>query len=263
LKLFPRPASFGTAIMVVPSPEAALSLLALARDHAGEGISAFELLSGVGLKFLARYQPDTRQPFADIPEWSVLIDLGLAAGQDGRAVIEALFAEGFEAGLVSDGVLAESGAQRDALWAVRETVPLANRAVGAVASHDISLPLRAIPAFIDTASGELAARTDAQLNCFGHLGDGNLHFNLFPADGKSAAEYVEERADLTALVHELVNQHEGSISAEHGIGRAKTADLIRYKDSVALQMMQQVKDTLDPNGILNPGAVLTGGRTVT
>lgn len=256
LKLFPQPASFGTAMMVVDGPKAALDLLALTRSHAAEAISAFELIHGQGLRFLAQHFPDTSQPFQDIPQWCVLIDLGLAEGQDGQAAIEAVFADAYEAGLVSDGVLASSGAQRDALWAVRETIPEANRAVGAIASHDVSLPLTALPAFIDEASDKLAQASDLRINCFGHVGDGNLHFNLFPAEGKTRDAYADQREELTGLVHDLVHSYQGSISAEHGVGRAKAGDLLRYKDPVALDMMRAVKAALDPRGIMNPGVIV-------
>lgn len=256
LKLFPKPASFGTSIMVVPSPEAALDLLTMTRAHVAEAVSTFELISGIGLQFLAQHMPDLRQPFGDIPEWCVLIDLGLGAGQDGREAIEQLFCEALEAGLVTDGVLAESGGQRDTFWALRENIPVGNRAVGAIASHDVSLPLRALPEFIERASVELSALSDVRINCFGHVGDGNLHFNLFPAIDRQAADYADIRDALTARVHELVGALEGSISAEHGIGRAKVDELQRYKDPVALQMMRAVKTALDPQGIMNPGVVL-------
>ncbi|MGR3460790.1 MAG: FAD-binding oxidoreductase [Roseovarius sp.] len=258
LKLAPRPAGEGTALMAVAGPRAALDLLALARNHMGEGVSAFELMHRQGLDFLAEALPDVRQPFAVPPEWCVLIDVGLARGLDPAAALEALFAEGFEAGLVSDGMIAQSQAQRHEFWEVREQIPEANRRIGSVSSHDISLPLSAIPDFIGKGAGEIARIGDFRVNCFGHLGDGNLHYNVFPMPGRSRADHVAERDAITRAVHDLVHEMDGSVSAEHGIGRLKVDDLERYGDPVKLDAMRAIKAALDPAGIMNPGAVLRG-----
>lgn len=256
LKLFARPQEFGTAFLTVASPKDALTLLALTRDMAGESVSAFELIHANGLRFLSQHMPQVSLPFADIPEWSVLIELGLSVNQDAEALMSAIFSEAFELGLVSDGVLASSMAQRDALWTVRESIPDANRAIGAIASHDVSLPLRALPDFIDTATRALAKITDARVNCFGHLGDGNLHFNVFPAEGKPRSDYEATRVTISETVHDLVHEFDGSVSAEHGVGRLKTKDLPRYKDPVSLSAMSMIKHALDPNGIMNPGVII-------
>ncbi|MGV6812051.1 MAG: FAD-binding oxidoreductase [Brevirhabdus sp.] len=256
LRLSPRPSSQGTAIFVVPDPSAALKLLSLAFDQVGEQVSGFELISGAGLEFLAATQPQVRQPFAAHPVWCVLVDLGLSGGLLADEALEVLFAAAFEAGFVSDGVIARSEAQRAQFWEVRETIPLANKAVGSIASHDISLPLGAISGFIETAGAALTHGRDIRINCFGHLGDGNLHYNLFPAVGRDRAEYDTERDALTRIVHDLVHEMGGSISAEHGIGRLKAAELERYGDPAKLAMMRAIKSALDPNGIMNPGAVL-------
>ena len=256
LKLFPRPSSYATGLFAVPSPDAAIRLLGLVREHAGEAVSAFELLHRNGYAFLRDTMPDIRQPFDDIPEWSVLLDLGLSAGINGQDLLEQVFAEGFEAGMVSDGLLAASLSQRDMLWSLRETIPLANRAIGAIASHDISLPIGSIPAFIEAASAALAELADVRVNCFGHLGDGNLHFNVFPAEGRQKSDYLPDRAKISSCVHELVSRMEGSISAEHGIGRLKTGELGKYGNPVKLALMQGIKAQFDPNGIMNPGAIL-------
>jgi len=256
LKLHPRPAQNGAALLVVPSPVAALALLALAQARLAEAVSAFELISRMGLEFLAETMPDVRQPFAVKPDWMVLIDLGLPEGAAPQAVLEQLFAEAFALGLVSDGLVAQSGAQRAAFWQVRESIPLANRRVGAISSHDISLPLSLIAEFIEQAQAELAALGDYRINCFGHLGDGNLHFNVFPARGKAAASYGAQRDAVKRLVHDRVDAMDGSVSAEHGLGRLKVGEMERYGDPAKLAMMQAIKRALDPLGILNPGAVL-------
>jgi FAD/FMN-containing dehydrogenase len=256
LKLFPRPAARATALMVVPSPQAALELLAKSRDHAGESISAFELISGMGLQFLAKELPDIRRPFDPAPDWMVLTELGLATGGQPEAMLEAIFEEAFEASLVSDGIIAQNATQAAELWTVRETIPEANRLTGAISSHDISVPITSLPAFIEEGRQILAGMGPYRLNCFGHLGDGNMHYNVFPPEGHSKAEYAAHKAPVMEAIHDLVAAYGGSISAEHGIGRLKAADLARYGDPVKLELMRGIKDLFDPNGILNPGAVL-------
>ncbi len=258
LKLSPIPAGRGTAVFVVRSPQAAITLLSLARDQLGEGISAFELMHRQGLEFLAETLPQVRQPFDAAPEWCVLIELGLARGLDPETALAELFEAALEAGLVQDGVIAQSEAQRDALWAVRETIPEANRMIGAISSHDISVPISAIPDFIlrGRAAIEKLGEGDMRINCFGHLGDGNLHYNVFPAAGQRRGAYEHLYEDVKRTVHDLVHEFEGSISAEHGVGRLKVADLERYGDPVKLAAMRAIKQALDPHGIMNPGAVL-------
>ena len=256
LKLFARPMGEGTALMVVESPRAALALLALARDHLGEGVSAFELMHRTGLDFLTEAGPAIRPPFAVPPEWFVLIDVGLARGLDPAQALEGLFAAGLAAGLVSDGMIAQSQAQRQAFWEVREQIPEANRRVGSISSHDISLPLSEIAEFIVRGQAAIARIGAFRINCFGHLGDGNLHYNVFPLPGRRREDHLSERDAIKRAVHELVHEMGGSVSAEHGIGRLKVEDLERYGDPVKLDAMRAIKTALDPLGIMNPGAVL-------
>ncbi|UWQ78436.1 FAD-binding oxidoreductase [Leisingera sp. S132] len=256
LKLSPVPASQGTAVFIVAGPQAAIDLLALARDHAGEGVSAFELIHRQGLEFLAETLPQVRQPFAEAPEWCVLIELGLPRGLEAEDTLAALFEAAEAAGLASDGVIAQSDSQRQALWAVREHIPLANKAIGSVSSHDISVPISEIPAFIEQGRAAVAGLGDFRINCFGHLGDGNLHYNVFPAKGRKREEYDALCGAVKEAVHDLVQASGGSFSAEHGVGRMKTGDLERYGDPAKLTAMRAIKQALDPNGIMNPGAVL-------
>lgn len=256
LRLFPRPERRAAAFMVVRDPGAALDLLAMARRRLGEGVSAFELISGMGLEFLRETERPVRRPFDPSPDWLVLVELGLPAALDSEAALEELFAEALEAELVDDGLIAQSEQQRAEFWAVRETIPEANKHVGAIASHDISLPLSAIPDFIARADAALAKLGDFRINCFGHLGDGNLHYNVFPAHGRSKTEYGEARREVSALVHDMVHEMEGSFSAEHGVGRLKVGELERYGDPAKLAAMRAIKAALDPSGIMNPGAVL-------
>ncbi len=255
LRLYPRPRAEGAALFVVPDPAAALRLLALAQDRLGPGLSAFELISGQGLAFLAETMPHIRQPFVQAPDWMVLVDLGLAEG-DTEAALLGLYEAGAGEGLISDGTIAQSAGQRAALWDLRETIPLANRAVGAISSHDISLPLSEIPGFIPRATAALQALAPFRINCFGHLGDGNLHFNVFPPKGQKSSDFKALAGEVQELVHEMTVELGGSFSAEHGVGRLKVADLERWGDPAKLAAMRAIKAALDPFGIMNPGAVL-------
>lgn len=256
LKLFPRPAVEGAALFAVPGPEAALDLLALAQDRLAGMVSAFELIHRQSLDFLRETLPDVRQPFATPPEWLVLIDIGLPEGMAAEAALVALAETAGD--LVTDGVIAQSESQRAAFWALREAIPAANRKIGAVSSHDISLPLSAIPAFIEAAGPALARIDQFRINCFGHLGDGNLHYNVFPMPGRARADHDHQREAVKTCVHDLVHAMGGSVSAEHGIGRLKTGDLERYGDPAKLAAMRAIKAALDPLGLCNPGAVLRG-----
>ena len=255
LRMIVPPAGVGTAMLQVPDPAAALSLLALAEGHLAGGVTSFELISGQGLAFLAEVLPEVRQPLPGAA-WSVLLEVGLPEGLAPQAALESLLAEAVDRGLVSDGVIAQSGAQAAEFWHLRESLPAANRRIGAIASHDISLPLSEIPGFITAAGQALAKRGAMRIHCFGHLGDGNLHYNLFPAPGRVRGNYDADRASLSEMIHEMVVARGGSFSAEHGIGRLKVADLARWGDPVRLATMRAIKATLDPLGIMNPGAVL-------
>ena len=256
LKLSPKPAKIGTAMLVVESPKAALSLLSLARDQLGEMVSGFELMHKQGIDFLSEYMPDVRQPFDAAPEWTVLIEVGLPAAMDPQSALETLFEEGMEAGLVSDGVIAQSQAQSDAFWTVRESIPEANRRVGSISSHDISVPLGALAGFIEEANQRIENIGNFRINCFGHVGDGNLHYNVFPQEGRTRADHLNVREEIKRTVHDLTHELGGSVSAEHGVGRLKVDDLERYGDPTKLTAMRAIKTALDPFGIMNPGAVL-------
>ncbi|MCU0816142.1 MAG: FAD-binding oxidoreductase [Cypionkella sp.] len=258
LRLYPQPATEIAALLAVPSPEAALALLNLAQARLSGMVSAFELIHRQGLDFLAETMPQVAVPLLPLPEWAVLIDLGLPREVEAEEAMAMLYAEAAEEGLVSDGIIAVGAAQRDALWRIRESLPLANRKIGAVSNHDISLPLSAIGAFIPRAVKALSAIGDFRINCFGHLGDGNLHFNVFPQPGKTRADHEDQREAIKTCVHDIVHDMGGSVSAEHGVGRLKVADLERYGDPAKLAAMRAIKAALDPKGIMNPGAVLRG-----
>ncbi|MCX7287726.1 MAG: FAD-binding oxidoreductase [Rhodobacterales bacterium] len=256
LRLHPVPAATVVALLAVPSPAIALSLLALARDRLPGMISAFELIHRQGFDFLAETMPEIRAPFDPVPDWMVLVELGLPAGMEPEVAMANLYDAADDRGLVTDGVIAASQAQADGLWHLREMIPEANRRIGAVSSHDISLPLAAIPGFIARAPAEIADLGDFRINCFGHLGDGNLHWNVFPVTGSTRQDHDVVRDRLKTRVHDLVHALGGSVAAEHGVGRLKVADLQRYGDPGKLVAMRAIKAALDPHGIMNPGAVL-------
>ena len=257
LALSPVPAETGTAFLAVENPDAALSVLSRLQDAAGETISAFELMSREGFDFLAETHPNVRQPFPSPPDWTLLIEVGTPTALDPAEILETVFASALEDGLVSDGLIAASGAQRAEFWAVREMIPEANRAIGAIASHDISLPLSGLADFVrETGPAIEAMAPGVRINAFGHLGDGNLHYNVFPAKGRLASDYRNVAADISREVHDRVAACGGSFSAEHGIGRLKVGELERYGDPTKLSAMRAIKSAMDPKGILNPGAVL-------
>ncbi|MFO1203459.1 MAG: FAD-binding oxidoreductase [Tabrizicola sp.] len=256
LKLFPQPAARVVAMLAVPSPAAALELLALCGERAAGLVSGFELISRMGFDFLAETGFDLRAPFDPVPDWMVLLELELPGGLEPEVTMASIYEAAADAGLVTDGVVAHSEAQAAHLWHLRETIPLANRKVGAVSSHDISLPLSAIPGFVEAAPLAIARLGAFRVNCFGHLGDGNLHWNVFPERGHGKAEHEAVRDDVKRAVHDMVHSLGGSVAAEHGVGRLKVADLARYADPGKLAAMRAIKAALDPAGIMNPGAVL-------
>ena len=254
LRIMPCPADEGTAMFVVQSPDDAVALLALAGDKVGEAVTAFELIHRQGFDFMSETGIAFKAPFAAPPEWSVLIKVGLPAGQDAKAALLDLYTAA--GNLVKDGVIAQSGGQAQDLWDIRENIPEANKRIGSISSHDVSVPISCVPDFIARAPAALARIGTFRINCFGHLGDGNLHYNVFPVAGESRADHERLRDAIKTAVHDLAHSFGGSVSAEHGIGRLKVGDLETYGDPAKLAMMRAIKTALDPRGIMNPGAVL-------
>ncbi|HEV7802327.1 MAG TPA: FAD-binding oxidoreductase [Burkholderiales bacterium] len=259
LKLFPKPSASATAWTAVKDPDAALELLALLRRHCGDRINAFELISRNCLELVLHHIPGTRDPLPAPSDWYVLTELAdSCAGDALRSELEHALEAAMEAGLVVDATIAESGAQSQALWKIRESIPEAAKGEpGMLYRHDIAVGVSAIPGFIAEARAALEQRfPGAKLICFGHLGDGNLHYNVFiPGRARSDAA-AREAHDVTDLVYDMVQRYGGSFSAEHGIGLAKVEELKRYKTSVELDLMRAIKRTLDPQGLMNPGKVL-------
>jgi FAD/FMN-containing dehydrogenase len=257
LRLFPIPDERATAWVATSGPEAALALLGLLRDRLGQTVSAFELMHRRGFEFLAEAGLPARPPIAPPPEWTVLVEAADGAGAAVGLRLEAALASALADGMATDALVAQTEAQRRAFWAAREAIPEANRRIGSVSSHDVALPPGRIVAFLARADAAIAAIDPGlRVNCFGHLGDGNLHYNVFPARGRSRGDHEAARPAVKAAVHELVAALGGSVAAEHGVGRIKTADLVRYADPAKVAAMRAIKAALDPLGVLNPGAVL-------
>ncbi|MCB2023212.1 MAG: FAD-binding oxidoreductase [Ottowia sp.] len=259
LKLFPLPAAQLTAWAAVPSLQAAVDLLGLAQAQLGAALTGFEVMNQFSLGLVARHFPDQRVPLWQSSPWCVLLEASDAEGEaHARARFEALLEAAMAQGSVHDAVLAESLAQARQLWHVRESIPLAQSQEGLNIKHDISVPISRIPAFVAETDALLAREVPGvRLVDFGHLGDGNLHYNVQAPEGEAAGDFLmREEKRINTLVFDAVMRHSGSISAEHGIGSLKAEQLVTYKSPVALQMMRAIKQALDPQGLLNPGRVL-------
>ena len=258
MKLVPMPRGREVAWAGVPSPQAALDLFGRATDLAGSGLTAFELCIGRAVDFSVRHGPDKVAPLAAPSPWYVLLEISSGrSAQDARELIEQTLGEGMEAGLVEDAVIAGSLAQAAAFWRLRETMSEAQKPEGASIKHDISVPVAAIPAFIDEA-GAAAGRVapGARLVCFGHMGDGNLHFNVSQPVGMAPEAFLALYRPMNDAVHAVVRAFGGSISAEHGIGRMKRDELAATAPAVGIDLMRRIKRAIDPAGIMNPGKVI-------
>jgi D-lactate dehydrogenase (cytochrome) len=258
LKLFPRPRAVTTAFVAVRSPAAAVELLGMLRDASGDRVSSFELVPHVAVELTARHIPGIARPLAGEFPWYVLCELTSArAGDPLDSMLEAALRDALDAGLVDDAVLAQNERQRTAFWRLRESIPEAQRAEGTSLKHDISVPITTLPRFVDEAAAWLAANVSgAVLVAYGHVGDGNLHFNVAPESGVDRVRFIARADEIRRAIHDLVASLGGSVSAEHGIGRLKVDELARYAPPVELELMRAIKQLLDPRGILNPGKVL-------
>ena len=260
LKLFPRPAEFKTALVALPDVPQALELLVKLREGAGDRVSAFELMPHALIDLVVQNFPDIASPFAAVYPWYVLVEISAASGQDAAtqgAILEASLADAMESGLARDAVVAQSEAQRRALWKIRETAPEAQKFLGASIKHDISVPLSAIASFIERAGAATEMVVPgARVLAFGHVGDGNVHFNVSEPPGTGGGAFLEQIAAVNHAVYEIATDLGGSISAEHGLGQLKREAVRRYKTDIEMELMQRVKDALDPQGIMNPGKVL-------
>jgi FAD/FMN-containing dehydrogenase len=257
LRLFPRPAARETAMVALPDPQTAVHLLHRVRRHAGDGITAFELLRRENIDYVLETLEGHGDPFAEVHPWYVLLDLDGQDAAQTRRTVETALEDAFEAGLIQDAVLAENAEQAQKLWALREQQAEAQQRVGVGIKHDISVPISRVPAFLESADAALEAAYPGLRPCaFGHLGDGNIHYNpIAPPDWDGAA-FAAERPEVNRIVHDLVASYGGSISAEHGLGRLRLAEAERYKSPVELELMRTMKRALDPTNIMNPGKLV-------
>ncbi|ODS67709.1 MAG: hydroxyacid dehydrogenase [Acidovorax sp. SCN 68-22] len=261
LKLFPRPAARLTAWAAVASMEQAVALLALAQRRLGADLTGFEVMGRFALSLVAKHMPQLRVPFVDQEgaEYGVLLENSDSESEDhARARFEALLEAAFESGCVADAVVAENLGQAGQLWHIRESIPLAQAQEGLNIKHDISVPISRIPAFVLETDALLAREIPGvRLVNFGHLGDGNLHYNVQAPEAADAAAFLREReGDVNDLVYAAVARFGGSFSAEHGVGALKVETLSQYQSPVALAMMRSIKQALDPQNLMNPGRVL-------
>ncbi len=260
LKLYPLPAAQLTAWAAVPSLDAAVALLGLAHQHLGAGLTGFEVMGQFALSLVARHFPQQRVPLWDEHPCCVLLENSDNESEEhARAQFERLLETAFENGVVIDAVVAENLAQAHALWHIRETIPLAQAEEGLNIKHDISIPVSKIPAFCAETDALLQHEVPGvRLVNFGHLGDGNLHYNVQAPEGGDAKAFLQAMEErVNTLVFDAVARYDGSISAEHGVGSLKVDKLPGYKDPVALGLMRAIKQALDPHNTLNPGRVLS------
>jgi FAD/FMN-containing dehydrogenase len=241
----------------LPSPQAALALFGLANERAGGMITGFELMPRIGVDFVVRHAPGCRDPLGDTHPWYVLLELSSQARDGLRAIMEDLLAAAAERSLASDATIAASLDQAKAFWHLRAMMSDVQRLEGGSIKHDVSVPVAAVPDFINAASAAVVAMIPGSRPVpFGHLGDGNVHFNVSQPIGADQEAFLACWHEMNEVVHGIVAKFHGSISAEHGIGRLKRDLLPAVKDPVGLALMRAIKQTLDPNGILNPGKVL-------
>jgi FAD/FMN-containing dehydrogenase len=257
LKLFPAPISIVTAFAAIGRLEDALSLLGILQSRLGPALTAFEVMSDQCLELVRRHNDDLRLPVGAAP-WFVLVEASHFSANDGAADdLQAILAEAFEAGAVLDAAVATSLRQGTEFWALRENISEAQAREGHAIKHDVSVPISQIPAFVAKTMAALATRhSDARFVIFGHVGDGNLHFNLSPPIGDKGVGLLARQDEINRIVHDLVHAHGGSISAEHGLGVLRRDEAERYKTPVELKIMRAIKRALDPRGIMNPGKVL-------
>jgi D-lactate dehydrogenase (cytochrome) len=257
VKLFPRPRAVETAFIGVPSPAAAVKLLNQAQARVGGTVTSFELIVRDVIEFALKHAHGTRDPLATQHPWYVLMEVSSQHGEGLRESVEQLLADASAQGLVRDATIAASLDQTKAFWHLRHVLPEAQKPEGGSIKADVSVPIASVPQFLEEAAA--AAKAIVQ-GCrpvpFGHLGDGNVHFNVSQPVGADSAQFLARWGEVNDAVNKIVLKYNGSISAEHGIGRLKRESLPKVKDPVALELMRGLKRMLDPNGILNPGKVL-------
>lgn len=262
LKLFPGIRSRAVAWLAVADPQAAVRLLSRMRAQCGERVSAFEIVGRQALELVRRHIAGARDPLPGRADWNVLVELTDPSAEAPLAAqLETVLAGASADGLVVDGVIAASEAQARALWGLRESISEAQRIEGISIKHDISVPVSAIPVFLARAGEALLRRwPTARVVAFGHIGDGNLHYNLSMESAADNRAFIAQTPEVNRIVHDLVHELGGSISAEHGLGQLKREEIARYKPPVEIELMRSIKHALDPMGLMNPGKLLPAGQ---
>ncbi|MDB5596647.1 MAG: linked oxidase domain protein [Hyphomicrobiales bacterium] len=257
LKLFPKPRSTETAFIGLTDPDKALALFTMAQKVAGGDVKTFELMPRIGIEFVLRHGPGTREPLSEPHDWYVLLELASQSEEGLPERMMALLESAMEDGLIDDAAVAASLDQRKDFWKLRELLSDVQKLEGGSIKHDVSVPVAQVPQFLREVKAVLDVQmAGARPVPFGHLGDGNIHYNISQPIGGDKQAFLDRWSEANDIVHGIVAQHQGSISAEHGIGLMKRDLLPGVKDPVAMEVMRAIKKTLDPKGILNPGKVL-------
>jgi FAD/FMN-containing dehydrogenase len=258
LKLFPQPLGKQVAFAGLTSVEDALSLFNLASSLCGTSLTGFELMPRFGVEITARNIEGVRDPLESEHAWYVLIDISTSdSAETAERMMTALLEQGFEAGLVQDAAIASSVAQQTALWHMRESMSEAQKPEGGSIKHDVSVPVSTVPQFMHEAEqAVMAAMPGARICAFGHMGDGNIHYNISQPVGADKQAFLERWHEMNVIVHGLVLAHGGSISAEHGIGQLKRDELAAIRPAIEIDLMRRIKKAFDPAGVMNPGKVV-------
>ena len=258
IKLFPKIRASATAFVAIPDVQTAVSLFSEMREASGDRVSSFELIPRIGVELTVQHIPGVTDPLNEPHPWYVLCELTSSREADSLSgILEEVLGEALSRGELLTAAVAQSEREREALWKLRETIPEAQTRDGASIKHDISVPVASLPEFFERAAAWVAANVpEARLVGYGHVGDGNLHFNLNQAPGIDRARFLAREPEVKRAIHDLVKEFGGSFSAEHGIGRLKVAELERYAQPAELDLMRAIKRAFDPHGIMNPGKVL-------
>lgn len=256
LKLFPIMRSRAVAIVGLETAAASVELLARAKAETGGGVEAFELMKRLGMELVLKNIPDTREPLDTTPDWYVLIEIASGTPGGAEAQMQALLEVAFEEGLITDAAIAQNDAQRAAFWRLREEHSAALKPEGGGWKHDVSVPISRIAQFIDEASVAVERfHPGARISVFGHVGDGNLHYDILPGVGQDVPAFIGRWKEGSQVVHDVVARYDGSISAEHGLGRLKTDEARRYKSPLEIETMAAIRQALDPRRIMNPAVL--------
>ncbi len=257
VKMYPRPKYQQLAMIAVPDPDAAVELLGLAREMSGDQVTAMEIIPRIAIDLVVKHVDGFSDPMPDRYNWQVLVELSSSASDNLHELMQEILERGFEDEIILDAIVPASDSQQQKLWALREEISGAQKPEGGSIKHDISVPVADIPEFIRRADAALQdVIPDFRPVTFGHIGDGNLHYNPLQPEGADKAEYLSKWESVNRVVHDIVHDMNGSISAEHGIGRMKKNEMARYKSSAELDLMRKIKSVIDPSNIMNPGKLL-------